>query len=245
MPSSADSLVDRQPPSAPQGPQRMDIGRLVGVPIMSGLLLLNLLGLVQRVRNGELETLTGIGGLLAGVLTTAFYCLLIAAFLRRSPAKATHPSSVAAVAAAAATWLPFSIPLLPHGTASGAALIAANVLLAGGMAFSVWAIRYLDRSFSMIAQARRVVRSGPYAIVRHPLYTGELVALLGTALSRPTVWVFAVWAGIFGLQVYRASREETILAATLEDYQDYQQNTPQLIPLAVSGSLRFVRRQRG
>jgi len=102
----------------------------------------------------------------------------------------------------------------------------------------VWAIRYLDRSFSMIAQARAVVRSGPYAVVRHPLYTGELVALLGTVLVHPGVWSIAVWTAILCLQTYRVRHEEAILAATLEDYRDYQRSTPQLIPLSVSRLLR-------
>ena len=229
----ADSPVQDHPNSgAEQAPRRLDVGRLIGVPIMTGLLLVNLDGL-WRGRSESLDgSLVGLGGLLAGLLTVVLYGLLIAAFLRRSSARATHPSPVAAVAAGVATWLPFAIPLLPHGKPSGTVLVAANILLVAGLSFSVWAIKHLDRSFSMIAQARRVVRTGPYAIVRHPLYTGELAALLGTVLSRPGLATFAVWATILGLQAYRVRHEEEILSATLDDYRDYQRVTPQLVPFS-------------
>jgi protein-S-isoprenylcysteine O-methyltransferase Ste14 len=176
--------------------------------------------------------------LVATGLTICLYALLTAAFMRRSTAKATHPSVIAAAAAGVASWLPFAMPLLPHGEAGPLGLFAANTLLVFGLGFAVWSIRYLDRSFSMIAQARAVVRSGPYAVVRHPLYTGELVALLGTVLVHPGVWSVGVWAAILCLQAYRVRHEEAILAATLEDYRDYQRSTPQLIPLSVSRLLR-------
>lgn len=228
-------LVDATSPKD----DRIDFGRLFGVPLMVGLLVLNGMTFAGNVRrHGLFTTYLSLGSLTATALTTCFYALLIWAYMRRSPAKATHPSPWAAVTAALAAWLPFAFPLLPHGRPGSTNLLAANVLLILGLAFSVWSIRYLDRSFSMVAQARAVVRSGPYAVVRHPLYTGELVALLGTALARPGVWAFALWAAILGLQAYRVRHEEAILAATLEDYRDYQRSTPQLIPLSISRLLR-------
>ena len=218
---------------------RIDVGRLIGVPVMVGLLVLNGISLFKSLRSdGVSWTYSSLASLAAGGMTILLYMLLISAFMRRTPAKATSPSPVAAVAAGLATWLPFAIPLLPHGEASSGGLIAATTLLVLGLGFAVWAIRYLDRSFSMIAQARAVVRSGPYAVVRHPLYTGELVALLGTVLVHPGVWSIAVWTAILCLQTYRVRHEEAILAATLEDYRDYQRSTPQLIPLSVSRLLR-------
>ena len=211
----------------------VDVGRLVGVPIMVGLLMLNAATLVQHATRDGGSWMQRGAEVLGSALSVAFYSLLIAAFARRDRAKATHPSKVAAVAALVATWIPFSMPLGPHGTAGLGLLVVADVLLVAGLAFSVWAIRFLDRSFSMVAQARAVVRTGPYAYVRHPLYTGELVALLGTALARPGWWPLGVWALILALQVYRARKEEAILAATLPDYDDYRRTTPQLIPTAL------------
>lgn len=213
-------------------PRRLDVGRMVGAPIMTGILFVNVVELWRRVGEFSNGPLLSLERLLAGLLTVALYSLLITAFLRRSSARATHPSPFAAVAAGVATWLPFAIPFLPYGKPTAAVLVAANILLLVGLSFSVWAIKHLDRSFSIIAQARRVVRTGPYAIVRHPLYTGELAALLGTVLSRPGFATFAVWATILGLQAYRVRHEEEILSATLEDYRDYQRVTPQLVPFS-------------
>ena len=220
--------VDAAPGSA-----GIDLGRLVGVPLMTGLLLVNVLGTVGAVRGDHAWTATQIVSLAARMTGIAFYVLLVVVFLRRSRAKGSHPSRSAAAAALAATWLPFALPLRSPTTPSVAVLTVANVLLLLGLGFSVWSLRCLDRSFSIIAQARRVVRTGPYAVVRHPLYTGELTALLGTVLTRPGWGAFAVWAAILGLQLYRATREEEILAAVLPDYRDYQRQVPQLVPLAV------------
>lgn len=207
----------------------IDWGRLIGVPVMILLLFNNVLGVMHNLQHE-----TGSGWLksvqvLASLLSVAFYGLLVAAFMRRTRARATHRSRTAAVVAFAASWLPFAIPLLPHVNPTIPLLVVSSVLLSVGLAFALWAIRFLDRSFSMLAQARAVVRTGPYAYVRHPLYTAEMFALLGTALARPGLSL-AVWCLILGLQVYRARREEAILSQTLSDYADYQRTTPQLVP---------------
>ncbi|HEX8970557.1 isoprenylcysteine carboxylmethyltransferase family protein [Oryzihumus sp.] len=234
---TAADLTGPQAPAEAPARASVDLGRLVGVPIMTGLLLLNASSLVREVGAGGPWTVSRAVSLAAGLLTVALYVLFVSAFLRRSRARASHPSRSAAIAAMVATWLPFALPLLPAGRPSLATLTVSNVLLVLGLGFAVWSLRYLDRSFSMVAQARRVVRTGPYAVVRHPLYTGELVALLGTVLSRPAWTTFAVWVTILGLQFYRATHEEEILAAVLPDYRDYQLQTPQLVPLAF-GRLR-------
>lgn len=225
--------VTRQEAGAKPGPARIDVGRLVGVPIMTGLLILNAVALSVSLRGGQSWTTGDVASLAARVCCLAFYSVLVVAYLRRSRARASHPSKRAAAAALVATWLPFALPFLPASSPSLATLTVSNVLLVLGLGFAVWSLRYLDRSFSLVAQARKVVRTGPYAVVRHPLYTGELVALLGTVLSRPGWTTFAVWATILGLQVYRATSEEEILAAVLPDYRDYQRRTPQLVPLAI------------
>lgn len=228
-----------QPPTVPDEgvpPRRVDLGRIAGVPIMTGLLVLNAAGIL-RTAGASAWTPRSVAELVAQVLSVCFYVLLISAFLRRSAAKATHPSWVAAVAAFVATWLPFALPLVPHGSPGALSVGLAITLLVVGLTFSVWALSCLDRSFSMMAQARSVVRAGPYALVRHPLYTGELVALLGTAMLRPALGSLAIWAAILGLQVYRARHEEAILLATLDDYADYQRSTPRLVPLAWARAL--------
>jgi protein-S-isoprenylcysteine O-methyltransferase Ste14 len=235
--SSTDG-TEVSPPRPTDAGTRMDLGRLVGVPIMVGLTFLNAATLWHLIVDDGAWSAQRAAETLARVLSIAFYLLLVSAFMRRTRAKATHPSVLAAAAALTATWLPFAIPLVPHGEPSLAVVVVANILLIAGLGFSIWSIRFLDRSFSMVAQARAVVRTGPYAHVRHPLYTGELCALLGTRLAMPGWAGLAVWATILGLQVYRARHEESILATTLPDYSDYQASTPQLMPRVLRRAAR-------
>src|SRR5205823_343774 len=58
-----------------------------------------------------------------------------------------------------------------------------DVLLAVGMAYSIWALLYLRRSFSILPEARRLVTHGPYGLSRHPLYLGECVAAVGLLVT--------------------------------------------------------------
>jgi len=176
--------------------------------------------------------------LAARPLTICFYAFVAAIFLRRSPAVATSASRLETAAALLATYLPFALGLVNSDTPSLLVLLAANALLILGLSFSLWSLRSLDRSFSIIAQARAVVRRGPYRIVRHPLYTGELTAALGIVLLKPGWATFAIWVSLCGLQAYRAHHEEAILLATLPDYAEYQRQTPQLLPLSVSRAFR-------
>ena len=112
------------------------------------------------------------------------------------------------------------------------------MLLVVGLGFSVWSLACLGKSFSIIAQARKVVRRGPYGVVRHPLYTGELIANLGVVVIAPTWVTLLLWAALCGLQAYRAHHEEAILLSSLADYADYQRDTPRLLPLRLARAAR-------
>ena len=59
-------------------------------------------------------------------------------------------------------------------------------MVAAGIAFAVWARHYLGRNWSgtvTVKQDHELIRSGPYRLVRHPIYTGLLLAILGTAVA--------------------------------------------------------------
>jgi protein-S-isoprenylcysteine O-methyltransferase Ste14 len=107
---------------------------------------------------------------------------------------------------------------------------AADVLMLAGTGWSVWALRYLGRSLSVVAQARRVVDGGPYRWVRHPLYTGEIASSLGLALAAGSVAALAAWLAFCALQAYRALREEQILLRALPGYGAYRARTGALFP---------------
>jgi protein-S-isoprenylcysteine O-methyltransferase Ste14 len=202
---------------------RLDAGRLVMVPAATLILLFDAATLVHR---GAPDVLAWLGT----VLVCAFYLLTIWCYLRRGPAIATSRSVTAHLAALAATWAPFTLPLL-HGSSPGAAQQAvADALLVIGMTWSVWSLRFLGRNVSVLAQARAVVDAGPYRWVRHPLYTGEIVAGLGLAISASSLAAAAVWLAIVALQVYRAMREEQVLLRALPGYAGYRARTAALLP---------------
>jgi protein-S-isoprenylcysteine O-methyltransferase Ste14 len=207
------------------GSTRMDVGRIVMVPAACAILSIDAVSLVHSVRAGA-GPLGGVGTMLA----LAFYVVLIWCYLRRGPATATSASLTAHAAAMIATWLPFALPLL-HGSPPGHFRQAvSDALLVCGGAWSVWTLRFLGRNVSMLAQARDVVDRGPYRLVRHPLYAGEIMSALGVAIAMNSLAAFACWLALCGLQFYRALREEQVLLDALPAYRDYRSRTAALVP---------------
>jgi hypothetical protein len=89
---------------------------------------------------------------------------------------------------AATAWAPGWITPLTHSFPAGArwAVPISNVLIAAGGTLSAWGLWHLRASFSLEPAARSLVTSGPYAIVRHPLYLAYTMSYSGIALQHPT-----------------------------------------------------------
>jgi protein-S-isoprenylcysteine O-methyltransferase Ste14 len=79
-------------------------------------------------------------------------------------------------------------------------------------------------------EARRLVVEGPYALVRHPLYLAEEIAVLGLFIQFASVWTAIVLIIHVLLQFERMRYEETVLSATFPDYREYAARTARLIP---------------
>ena len=87
-------------------------------------------------------------------------------------------------------------PPSPRRRTIGGCWRLSDALLVGGLAFSVYAAASLGASFALAAEARELVTSGAYRLVRHPIYLGELVAATGAllpVLAPPTALIFAVF----------------------------------------------------
>jgi protein-S-isoprenylcysteine O-methyltransferase Ste14 len=167
---------------------------------------------------------------LTSVLSLAFCLLVLRAYLRRGPARATDRDPLVWFAAPAGTLFPLAltaIPPHPGGALRTAAGLALTVL---GLAFTVWSVRALATNLSVVPQARAVVTSGPYRLVRHPLYLGELIAIAGMALHVGRAWALMAYLVEVALQLYRAHREEQLLARELDGYADYAARTRKVIP---------------
>ena len=108
------------------------------------------------------------------------------------------------------------------------------VVTASGLLFSVWARAYLGRNWSRevsIKKDHELVRGGPYSIVRHPIYTGLLVGLLGCALARGE-WRGLLAVGLVFITLLRKLRlEERWLREQFgESYANYSRQVRSLLP---------------
>ena len=108
-------------------------------------------------------------------------------------------------------------------------------LAAGGCALAWWARIHLGKLWSASLTRKtdhRIVDSGPYAIVRHPIYTGLYMAAVATVGVRASAVVVAGFA-LYLIGYWRKAREEErFLAAELgpQAYEDYRQRVPMLLP---------------
>jgi protein-S-isoprenylcysteine O-methyltransferase Ste14 len=110
------------------------------------------------------------------------------------------------------------------------------LVFASGIAVAIWARVHLGRNWGMPMSQKaepELVTSGPYRFVRHPIYSGLLLALVGTALATNLLGlVIAVILGAYFY--YSASVEEKNLAATFPtEYPAYRAQTKMLIPFVL------------
>jgi protein-S-isoprenylcysteine O-methyltransferase len=126
-------------------------------------------------------------------------------------------------------WFPDAA--LPHRRANyllGFALFGCGIILRW---YSIW---YLGRYFTVdvaIATEHRVVATGPYRFIRHPSYTGALLAFLGFGLCLGNWMSILCVAPIFGAFLWRMHVEEhALMDALADDYRSYMQRTRRLIP---------------
>jgi protein-S-isoprenylcysteine O-methyltransferase Ste14 len=110
------------------------------------------------------------------------------------------------------------------------------VVFASGIALAVWARVHLGRNWGMPMTQKaepELVTSGPYRFVRHPIYSGLLVGLLGTALVTNLIGLIIV-AILCGYFYYAASVEEKNLIATFPSgYPAYRASTKMLVPFVL------------
>ncbi|HVZ48857.1 MAG TPA: isoprenylcysteine carboxylmethyltransferase family protein [Gemmatimonadaceae bacterium] len=123
------------------------------------------------------------------------------------------------------------VPVLSPGPAAGWA--AVGVVVAGA-AFAVWARVHLGRNWSAVVTLKdehALVRSGPYGITRHPIYTGIVCALLPTAVIRGTPGDFLGAALLTLGFVLKIRQEERLMDSHFgAAYAEYRAQVPMLVP---------------
>ncbi|MGH7156605.1 MAG: methyltransferase family protein [Candidatus Saccharimonadales bacterium] len=107
------------------------------------------------------------------------------------------------------------------------------VLFYTGLAVAIWARRYLGHNWGMPMSTKKdpkLVTSGPYSRVRHPIYTGIILAVIGSFLATTLTWLVA-FALISAYFIYAAFQEEkTMLKQFPNAYPAYKARTKMLLP---------------
>jgi protein-S-isoprenylcysteine O-methyltransferase Ste14 len=107
-------------------------------------------------------------------------------------------------------------------------------LTVAGLLFAVWAREHLGRNWSRsvtIKQGHELITTGPYAVVRHPIYTGILAGFLGMAIAISQVRGFIVVVLIFLVFWLKLRMEEKWMRSQFgETYATYAQQTAALVP---------------
>lgn len=104
------------------------------------------------------------------------------------------------------------------------------LLMALGEVVTVWGMTRLKNNFSIMTEVRSWVNDGIYAWIRHPLYSGEIVSMVGFALFWPSMWTLGGALGFALLQVLRAKNEEGKLSKTFLNYPSYIKKTGMFFP---------------
>ncbi len=205
------------------------VARVLFVVTYGSLLLAAVLGLLDvwhsRVADGWLwlEMATR----MLGITNISLPILIV--IVRHRPVARVH-GMMPKVVALAGSFLPMSLPLLPyHQLAPVMTLISGAMLLAGG-SLTAWTWLHLGRSFSIMAEARKLSRSGPYRFVRHPLYLFEEMSVVAVYILYASPAATAILAVQIACQLQRIRNEEQVLSQTFPEYRAYQRTTSKLIP---------------
>ena len=164
---------------------------------------------------------------LSGALWVMFTVLIN---LRPAPIRRDRaPVGVAVALLSQLTMI--SVGLFGADAGAGIRVMVSDSLLFAGLAFSLASVAVLGRCFGILPDVRGLVVRGPYRLVRHPLYLGELTAALGIVIgSRHPFAAAGAWLVCLGLQVARTHYEESNLRAQFPAYHEYATRTKRLLP---------------
>jgi protein-S-isoprenylcysteine O-methyltransferase Ste14 len=119
-----------------------------------------------------------------------------------------------------ASWLPLRVVGLAVGLGGMVLLVWASVLL-GSLLMHEAAVR----------EDHALIGSGPYRVVRHPVYAGYLALLLGSGVASLNVWLLLLWpVSLLGILIQAASEEQLLRARFGQDYERYIGRTGRLVP---------------
>ena len=165
------------------------------------------------------------------LLALAYFTMLVVLYSTRLPRRGTDHRLAVVFIAFTGTFSAIGASFLPGGVRRDGLVLVGDVLATLGLAYSVWGLAYLRRSFSIIPEARRLVTGGPYSLSRHPVYLGEITTAIGVNLAS------AGWPGalaviyFIGCEILRMRWEEGVLGRAFpDDYPAYKRRVPRYLP---------------
>ena len=115
--------------------------------------------------------------------------------------------------------------------------VLTDCIVLAGAAFTVWARITLGRNWSAevtFKQDHELIESGPYALARHPIYTGLIVMALGTAINYGRAIGFALFLSLCAALWWKARKEEQIMSKHFPDaYANYKTRVRAIIPFVL------------
>jgi protein-S-isoprenylcysteine O-methyltransferase Ste14 len=115
--------------------------------------------------------------------------------------------------------------------------VVSDCIVLAGAAFTVWARITLGRNWSAevtFKQDHELIESGPYALARHPIYTGLIVMALGTAINYGRAVGFVLALALCGGLWWKARQEERIMSRHFPDaYAEYKTRVHAIIPFVL------------
>jgi protein-S-isoprenylcysteine O-methyltransferase Ste14 len=159
-----------------------------------------------------------------------FMLLAVVMTVIRLPPKNTPSGWTSRFVAIGGTFVTLIIIVLPSANVPIFIKLSGTILVMTGTALSAYCLLWLGRSFSIDAQARRLVTEGPYRIVRHPLYVSEAIALAGIVLANLSAAAVAIGTLNLLLQYWRILNEERVLRQSFPEYSLYAASVPRVLP---------------
>jgi protein-S-isoprenylcysteine O-methyltransferase Ste14 len=187
---------------------------------------------LRQATLGELDRAAAMY-LLNRLLTVFFFGFLLVIYMIRSKALAKDHNPAAIFFALVGSFVLYFLWLLPGQERSNNVWVLAfsDIFLGCGMVFALYSLGYLRHRFSIVPEARGLVTAGPYRLVRHPIYLGEILAATGLILPTALSLHLAVYLLFIYAQVRRTYYEERVLRSLYPEYDEYAARTPRLIPL--------------
>jgi protein-S-isoprenylcysteine O-methyltransferase Ste14 len=189
------------------------------------------IGRLLRVPGFAVWSATSVITLVPTVATMLFALVMATFVVVRRRRVANLPGLYPKVVALAGGFLSTAVGWLPYRAHASLRLdMIASILVLVGSALAAIVLVWLGRSFSIMPEARRLVVTGPYRLVRHPLYVCEAFLLLGIFIQYSPPWCYIVVVAQVALQLERMRLEEGVLKTAFPEYESYAAHTARIIP---------------